>query len=710
MKQVLVKKGQAVVEDIPAPLVSNNTILVEVKYSCISIGTEMNNVSLSKMPLWKRALKQPHNAKKALKMMATNGILRTHKVIKGMLDNGVPSGYSCAGEVIEVGENITDIKVGDHVACAGAQCAFHANVVSVPRNLAVKIPSTLDFDVASTVTLGSIAMQGVRRANPTLGETFVVVGLGILGQITVQLLQANGVKVIGIDLDLSRIATAKNFGMAHGLTIESESDLAEIYRLTDGQGADGVIITAASASDKIVSQSFQMCRKKGRVVLVGDVGLNLSRADFYAKEIDFLISCSYGPGRYDEQYEEGGVDYPFAYVRWTENRNMQEYLSLCQQHKIDIKSLISKTYPITEASKAYSDINVLSPKPLLVLLSYPDQGNLDTHVITTNTNPLNKDKINIGIIGAGSFAKTMHLPNLEKLKQQFTIYAINSRTGHNAKSVAKQYEAHIATTDYQQLLNDENTDAVIICTRHHTHAEMVISALKAGKHVLVEKPLALTNEELDHIETFFKTSDNSPILLTGFNRRFSPLMQQVNKITLKRHHPMIINYRMNAGFIDKTHWVHGEEGGGRNRGEACHIYDLFTYLTNANATSITAVSIEPNDNYYLASDNFSATITFNDGSIANLIYTAMGNKSHPKESMEIFVDGKVILMEDYKSLTVKGENIKPINNRIIDKGQFNELKAFAESILTTGQSPIPLWQQIQATRIANTVEQFLIGN
>lgn len=356
MKQVLIKKGQVLVDDIAAPVTEPGTVLVRVDHSCISIGTEMSGIKASSLPLWKRALQQPEKVKKALKMISTQGLSATRTMVEGKLDEAQPTGYSAAGTVLEVGDGITDLAVGDRVACAGAQCAHHAEVIRVPRNLTVLLPDELGFAEASTVTLGAIAMQGVRRAQPTLGETFVVIGLGILGQFVSQLLRANGCRVIGTDLDRGRIRIAQELGQHIGIHPDDGSDVEQVARLTDGAGADGVIITAATPSDAVISTAFKMCRKKGRVVLVGDVGLNLNRADFYAKELDFFISCSYGPGRYDANYEERGLDYPLSYVRWTENRNMGEYLRLVAEGRINLKPLIGAVFPVAQTTEAYAAV------------------------------------------------------------------------------------------------------------------------------------------------------------------------------------------------------------------------------------------------------------------------------------------------------------------------------------------------------------------
>lgn len=704
LKQVLIKRGQAMVANVPCPKVNDDTILVQVKCSCISIGTEMAGVRNSGIPLWKKALEQPEKVKKVFSMAMKEGLGKTKEIVRGKLEAGSPTGYSAAGVVVAVGKNIRDIKVGDKVACAGAQCAHHAEYISVPRNLSVHIPEGVSFRNAAPVTLGAIAMQGVRRANTTLGECFVVIGLGVIGQITVQLLKASGCKVIVSDLDKSRIEMALKHGADMAVNPEEGMDERQINRLTGGIGADGVIITAASPSDVIVSTAFNMCRRKGRVVLVGDVGLNLNRADFYAKELDFLISTSYGPGRYDSIYEEKGLEYPVSYVRWTENRNLQEILELVQSKKLDFEDMVQKVYPVDEADKAYEQLKVSRPKPLMVLLEYPDREVSDDMVVELKPRDIHNGKIGIAVIGAGGFAKGMHLPNIQNLNNQYRLQAVVSRTGNNATTVARQFGAAYATTDYDKVLQDSNVDMVLITTRHNLHADMVLRALKAGKHVLVEKPLVVNEMELAKIEDFMTSHDNVPLLLTGFNRRYSSYMQEIARHTSQRINPMIINYKMNAGYIPLDHWVHTEEGAGRNIGEACHIYDVFNFLTGSKVNSVSATSISNSNGYYSSKDNFVTTIHYDDGSICNLIYTAMGSKEYPKETMEVFFDDKTIILDDYKSMTGYGLKLKSIKTAASEKGQLEEIMAFAEAIQQGKESPIPLWQQYQAMKIAFTVE------
>ena len=709
MKQVLIKQGQVVVEDIPAPQVQPGTVLVRVRYSSISTGTELSGIRESGEALWKRALRYPDKAKKAMRMVAERGISQTLNYARGKLAAGSPTGYSAAGVVVEVGPGIDDLRPGDRVACAGSQCAHHAEVICVPRNLAAPIPDCVDFASASTTTLGAIALQGVRRATPTLGETFVVIGLGILGQLTSQLLKANGCRVVGVDLLGERIALAVSLGMNAGVVPEEGNSLDQVLRLTNGIGADGVIITAASLSDAIVSTAFQMCRKKGRVVLVGDVGLNLNRSDFYQKELDFLVSSSYGPGRYDRRYEEEGLDYPVAYVRWTENRNMGEYLRLLSEEKVKITPLIGAVYPVREAPRAYEQAQAEDGRPLMVLLSYPESADVRHSVVVTNP-PRSRPKngpVRVAFVGAGEFGKAVLLPAIQSFPQLFSVGAIVGRAGASVTATARACGAHYATTDYDQVLKDPEIDAVMIATRHHLHASMTVEALQAGKHVFVEKPLALTREDLDSIRAFYKhqvTKEPTPMLMTGFNRRFSPHIQRVRELTSRRSSSMILTYRMNAGHIPLTHWVHGPEGGGRNRGEACHIYDLFGNLTGSRAISVQANAIRPATGHYLAADNFVATVKFEDGSLATLTYTALGSREYPKEQMEIFVDGKVITMNDYRQVAIFGSAGRGMQTASAEKGHQQEIEAFGIAVQQGGPWPIPLWQQLQATEISFEVE------
>ncbi len=706
MRQLLVRSGKVFLQDVPAPTVGPRNVLVRVSRSCVSVGTEMAGIKMSGLPLYRRALKQPHHVKKALQLMKDQGVARVYKQIKGRLDAGLATGYSAAGTVIEVGSEVEGIKVGDRVACAGAGIANHAELIDVPVNLTAPVPDALSFDAAATVTLGAIAMQGVRRAQPTLGETVVVVGLGILGQITAQLLSANGCHVIGTDVDGKRIETARENGLHHGLDAGRGDLVDTVLRLTDGYGADAVIVTAASSSDAIVAQAFQFCRRKARVVVVGDVGLNIARSDIYAKELDFLISTSYGPGRYDATYEEEGLDYPLPYVRWTENRNMQEYLRLLSSGRVSLANMLREPYDISRAEEAYASLQAEGEKPLLVLLGYPEREEARATKLDVAPVPKRSGKTRLALVGAGGFAQGMHLPNLGKLKDSFETRTIVSRTGLSARGVAERFGVPGAGTDFDEMLADPDIDLVLIATRHHLHADMTLKALKAGKNVFVEKPLAMSEDELLPIVAFYEENPDGPVLMTGFNRRFSPAIVEAQKLLAGRNSPVIVNYRMNAGYIAPDHWVHGAEGGGRNIGEACHIYDLFGALTGSEPIEIQATSIVPESKYWCRNDNFVATVRYADGSVCTLTYTAMGSKSHPKERADIFADGKVLVLDDYKQLTVAGGS-GGWKAMTMEKGQLEELQALAATFARGGAWPISLAEQVAATRISLEVERQL---
>lgn len=707
MKQVLIKRGKAYSEEVPAPMVSENTVFVQVYYSCISVGTEMSSVTSSGESLLKKALRKPEGVTKVINNIKKEGLFRTIQKVQGKLEEWTQTGYSAAGEVIDVGSNIKDIKVGDRVACAGAGIANHAEYIEVPRNLLVKIPGRVDFDLASTIALGSIAMQGIRRADVRLGEYVSVIGLGILGQITVQLLKANGCRVIGLDIDERRIQKALKLGLDKGVNSKDKGIVKIVSAFSNGFGVDAVIITASTNSKEPLSQAFQICRNKGRVVLVGVVGMEIDREDMYKKELDFLISTSYGPGRYDYKYERKGIDYPYAYVRWTEARNMEEYLKLINEKKINIKSLIEREYKIEEAFKAYEDLKTEEKKPLIVLFKYKqDKENKILRKIELQHKPIKKGGIiNIAVIGAGDFAKGMHLPNLVKIKDIYNLYTIVDVLGSNAKSTAEKYGAKYAATDYKEILKDENIDAVLIATRHNLHAQIAMEALKEGKAVFSEKPMALNKEELDKlVETINETK--KPFMV-GFNRRFSKYAQEVKKHILQRINPMVINYQMNAGYIPLDHWVHSKEGGGRIIGEACHIFDLFNYFTDAQIESISVDRITPKTKHFSSQDNAVIKLKYRDGSICTLTYTALGNNQYPKESCQIYFDEKIIIINNFKKLEGYGLKLKEIKSAEPNKGHYEELVEFAKYLKGESHSPIPLSQMIKATEISFEIEQTL---
>jgi predicted dehydrogenase/threonine dehydrogenase-like Zn-dependent dehydrogenase len=699
VKQVLIRGGGVAVEEVPAPAVSARGILVRVEWSCVSVGTESASVKMSALPLYRRALKQPEHAKRALEIARNEGFVRTYKRIRGQLAAGLATGYSAAGVVVGVGAEVEGFAVGDRVACAGAGVANHAELIDVPVNLAVRVPAEVGLDAASTVTLGAIAMQGVRRVEPSLGDAIGVIGLGILGQLTVQLLRAAGCHVLATDLDPERVALA----VAHGAE-DASGDFAErAHALTGGFGADAVVVTAATASSDPMHDALQACRRKGRVVIVGDVGLELRRSDLYEKELDVRMSTSYGPGRYDPVYELEGRDYPQGYVRWTENRNMEEYVRLLATGGVLLDDLPQERFEIDDADAAYGALEG-ERRPLLVLLSYPERAEAATRRTETRTVAPKQGRIGVALVGAGGFAQAQHLPNLKKLADHFQIRAVVSRTGATAKAVAAQAEAAYATTDLAEVLADPEIDLVLIATRHGLHATQTLEALRAGKHVFVEKPLALNEEELDAIEDFYADRVDAPLLMTGFNRRFSPAIARARELLATRTTPLVADYRMNAGYLPLDHWVHGPEGGGRNIGEACHVYDVFDSLVaGAEVASVTARAIRADGARLAANDNFAATVGYTDGSVCTLTYTALGNRDHPKERLEVFADNAVLTLDDYKSLTVAGMG-SGWRSTTQHKGHVEELEALAAAIRDGGPWPIPLEEQLRAMRIAFAVE------
>jgi predicted dehydrogenase/threonine dehydrogenase-like Zn-dependent dehydrogenase len=722
LKQVIIRRGRTAIEEVPAPGVEPGCVLVRVAYSCLSPGTELSGIARTGTPAWKKALDEPAKVANIARMALAEGVEVTRKRVKRKLEIARPTGYSAAGTVLAVGEGVSDLRPGDRVACAGTQCAYHAEIINVPRNLAVLVPEGVGEREASTVALGAIALQGVRRLAPTLGECFAVVGLGLLGQLTVQLLKANGCTVVGVELDRERLALAESLGLDVAVHPEDGAPVERIVKLTGGHGIDGVVVTAASASERLLSEAFQMCRVRGRVVLVGDVPMVFDRADIFAKELDFFISSSYGPGRYQGAYEEGGLDYPIGQVRWTENRNMDAYLRLIASGAVRLGDprapILGPDVPLEDAPSAYERLSG-ADKPLVVQLVMGTRGEAPTTRTLRNPRlgPERTGPIGLAVVGAGSFAKAVHLENLEALRERFHLRAIVGRSGHNAMLAALGFEAEVATTDFDAVLADDAVHAVLIATRHDLHGEQTLRALQAGKHVLVEKPLALTAAELDAIEAFYAERGEgeasgraAPLLLTGFNRRFSPSARAIAALTARRAHPMVIDYRMNAGYIPGDHWVHGPEGGGRNLGEACHLYDLFTYFTGARVTRVQAQPIGGGDPTFGARDNFVATMGFADGSVATLTYTALGSAAHPKEAMELYVDGTVAVLDDYLRVTFAGAPRPGIEHRKADKGHKGQLVAFADAIARGGSDwPNPLWQQLQASRIALEVEAWLVG-
>jgi len=724
LKQIFSTSSVVQVINVPAPVVYPGHVLVEVIYSFISSGTELATI--------KSLLPENHDStsivghtvqkvKKVISYLKREGINKTVSEIsdritnKGLINEKlVPLGYSCSGKVVAVGEGVTLFKRGDYVACAGANKATHSELVLVPENLIVSIPRGCDFKDASSVAVGSIAMQAVRRTEVALGESVAVIGLGLLGLISTKMLQCSGARVIGFDIDEGRVRKAIELGIDEAIHNTVEKKKA-VDQFTGRMGVDICLVAASSEDGDILQMATEITRKKGRIVILGLIPMNFDRNPFLKKELDIVASISYGPGRYDEKYENKGFDYPYAYVRWTEKRNMEEYLRLLGEKKIKLDLIAEKEFSLDSAPDAYDYLmeNGASPG---VFINYDSATSLsDKHVtkVEIGAIPL-KRRLNFGIIGVGNFTKRVHLPNLKKLGKDISIGAIVSRTGGNAMQAAKQYGANYATSSFEDVLSDPEIDTVLIGTRHNLHADMTLKSLKAGKNVFVEKPLAMTEEELISIEEFYNrnnvlNNDGFPILMVGFNRRFSPMINKLKTIVSERKTPLIMNYQMNAGFLPADHWLRNEEGGGRNIGEACHIYDLFSFITESEVSDIKVSSIHVANEEHADNENFIATLSFADGSVSSFTFTSLGSSKYPKEIFHIYVGETVHILTDYRKLESVGGSSEIIHSDKVEKGHFEELEAFVNVLKNGGEWPIPLWQQIQSTRIALTIEEQIVG-
>lgn len=637
--------------------------------------------------------------------------------LNDMNDLGWGVGYSAAGEVVAVGPGVRDIKVGDFVACGGAGQANHAEYITVRQNLVARVPDGCPVDLAATCTVGAIALQGVRRAEPRLGETVCVVGLGLLGLMTCQMLKANGCSVLGLDPAEDRVARALALGVnAAATTPERFLDLA--LHATQGFGADATIITAAAKTDALINHAMKTTRRKGRVVIVGDIGLNMERADLYRKEIDVLISSSYGPGRYDPAYENDGIDYPYSYVRWTQNRNMQAYLGLVATKAIDIRALIDEVVPVNEAPAAYKRLAADAGKsPVGVLIQYPFEDapaaaeSSDALIRLAGHRGAKSGRIGYVLVGAGAFGTSMLVPQMDKRKDRFDLRGIVSRDAVRGGNFARQRQLEILASDLGDVLKRPDIDLIVIATRHDQHAAQASEALRAGKNVFVEKPLALTWAELDEVRAAYAARPEPALLMVGFNRRFAPAAIALQKEVAGRSGPMVIHYRLNGGFIARDSWIQGAEGGGRNLGEACHMYDFFRALTGASVTSISASAIAPGASAYLVNDNFVATLTYADGSVASLTYTANGPKTGlPKERVEVFCDNRGYVLDNFTSL-VEYPSAKAIwTSEDMDKGHFEELSRFGDLIAAgASQGPIPAEEIFETTAVALHIEDLLQG-
>jgi len=703
MKQIVIKKGKPLVVDVPPPVAMAGFLLVRLRASCVSPGTEMAGIAASGKNLLKRVLEQPDKAKAALAQMRKQGFNAVWKRAKEKFDKEGLCGYSAAGVVVDVGPDAEGFACGMRVAVAGAGMANHAELVAVPVNLAVPIPEGVGFDEASSVALGGIAMQGVRRAEISLGERVVVVGCGPLGLLAVQMLCAAGCRVFATDLDEHRLEIARKLGADVTANPSTEDSVKRAIHWSGGRGVDAVLIFAATSSSEPVSHAFQMCRRKGRVVLVGVAGGEYKREEMYAKELDFVISTSYGPGRYDDDYELLGRDYPFGYVRWTEKRNMEAYLHLIDDGRVQVAPLIGVRESIENAPLAYEKLKA-PERPLLAVIEYADESgeirssvSVETEHSTpkgTWTPPANDAPLGVALVGAGSFVKAMHVPHLKAMGNKIVVPCSCSRTGSSARSSAALFDACRPTTDYDEVLADPKVHVVLIGTRHDNHADLSVRALEAGKGVFVEKPMALTQEGFEKVKSAVESSE-APFMV-GYNRRYSPFAEIIRRETEDRIHPLMIHYTMNAGYLPREHWTQGPEGGGRLLGEACHIIDLFRSLVGYPVKEISCIPLRSTNDAAFATDNFTLTLSYEDGSVATLLYTALGHKGVPKERMEVFSDEKSFILDDYNTMIGHGTSNMGLKLKQQNKGHALELDAFHAAVMSGERFPIQ-WEELVET-------------
>jgi predicted dehydrogenase/threonine dehydrogenase-like Zn-dependent dehydrogenase len=692
MKQIIqdIKNGETLLEEVPAPQIKSGSVLIKTTTSLVSLGTERMLVEFGKAGYIEKARQQPDKVKQVLDKIKTDGLVPTIESVFNKLNQPLPLGYCNVGRVMSVGKGVTTFQEGDRVASNGN----HAEFVVVPENLVAKIPDNVTDEEAAFMVIGAIGLQGIRLANPTLGETIVVIGLGLIGLITSELLKANGCRVIGIDFDEQKNNIARSKGIIVINPAMGDNAVKGVLDYTNGLGADAIIITASAKSDDIIHEAAEMSRKRGRIVLVGVIGLNLRRADFFEKELTFQVSCSYGPGRYDENYEQKGHDYPYGFVRWTEKRNFEAVLHALSEKQIDVHPLITERVPLVDYNVIYGDMRKIGS--IASLLIYPEDSKHESTVSVITSSFKAKDGM-IGIIGAGNFASSTIIPALKKAGAH--IKYIASAKGLTAKILAKKAGATYATSDYHEMLNDPEIALCIITTRHDLHSRMVVDSLKAGKHTFVEKPLALNQDQLDQILEAYnltnQTNSASATLTIGFNRRFAPLAVKMKQ--LSGNGPKNIIATMNAGFIPANVWVHDLEiGGGRIIGEACHYIDLCSFLTGSRVTAIcmNALGSNPDER----TDNASILLKYENGSNAVINYFSNGSKAYSKERIELFSQEKTLILDNWRSLTGYGTKGFSKMKTAQDKGHKAQFALLNDRIKNGGEALIPIDEIVNSTK------------
>jgi predicted dehydrogenase/threonine dehydrogenase-like Zn-dependent dehydrogenase len=694
------KSGLVSTYEIPAPELRPGGLLVRTHYSAISAGTERATLELSSKSLFAKAKARPDLVKQVFEYARQNGVKAALQKVHAKLDTLTTLGYSCAGEVLSVGDGSGEFRPGDRVACAGGTYANHAEINFVPFNLAVPIPSTVSTASASLTTIGAIAMQGFRQADPRIGETVAVIGAGLVGVLTIQIVRAAGCRAVAIDLSPERVQRALELG-AHMALQANDPALSSKINEFSRYGVDAAILTAATDSAEPTELAAKILRDRGRIVVVGAVGLGVSRSNMYAKELSLCLSRSYGPGRYDPRYEEGGADYPIGYVRWTERRNMEAFLDLLATGQIDVNPLLKHRYSIQRGAEAYAD---LKNGVYTAILEYPNSTATPqpTAVPRSEARPSIRDSVRVGCIGAGSFASSVIFPILREIKE-VRMQAVATASGAGAASAQRAFKFE-RMEQPSQLLSDSNVHTVFVLTRHESHAAHTVQALGAGKYVFVEKPLAIDQAQLVRVQEAYSVqlrAGNNPFVMAGFNRRFAPFTERIRQFFAGRREPMLIHVRVNAGALPHDHWIHAE--GGRIIGEFCHFVDWARSVVGCKIQSVTATSL-PNGATY-KSDNVAVILRFADGSIANLLYLANGDRSVPKEFFEVFCQGSVARLDDFRTLELARNGKTQHFKGLQDKGHRRELQLTIEAIRSGSSSPIPFDELVEITETTFRVQQ-----
>ena len=700
MKQLLqnMKTGEPQVTEVPVPQCQPGTALVQTAVSLVSSGTERMVVEFAKQGLLGKAQSRPDLMRQLINKAQREGLLTTFEAAMNKLDQPMALGYSSAGTIVEVGEDLPGFKAGDRVACAGGGHAVHAEFAVIPQNLMVAIPEGVDFDQAAFATVGAVALQGFRLADVQVGSRVAVIGLGLLGLLATGLASAAGCEVLGIDLDPQRVALAKSMGAANAVTRDQAEEAASVF--SHGRGVDAILICADADSNDPITLAGQIARDRAKVVAVGAVGLEIPRNAYYAKELEVLVSRSYGPGRYDPNFEEKGQDYPIGYVRWTETRNMEAFLDLLVQGKLDVSPLITHRIPIADGQQAYELLTGKEPY-LGVLLTYGSQPRPKDNRITNKQAPPVRVKpgevMALGVLGAGNYALSTFLPAIKKVGGIAPI-GIVSASGVSAQHAARQYGFGFAASDPESVLGDPAINLIAILTRHNLHTPQLLEAFAAGKHVYCEKPLAINKKQLNQVTKVLKKGDQ-PLLMLGFNRRFAPLALKLKAFVDRRQEPLYAHFRVNANMIPADHWINDPKvGGGRIIGEGCHFIDFLTFLVGEVPVEVTTTGLPDNGKY--SEDNVMMTFRFADGSVGVVSYLANGDKSFPKEYVEVFTGGRVAVLNDWRRLELVANGKRKVTRSLLsqDKGHKDAWRAFLKAVGQGQEPPIPYDQLIGVTR------------